>query len=112
MTMPAASAGSEPAAHMEPIDAAMPPPAGSSASPKAKLCGCSLCEPAVSEDACSADADCAPSTPCHAEACVAKSKALARKPGDMCTMLMNCASADANACGCLKGKCALSPRKR
>lgn len=109
MTMPAASAGSGPVAHMETVDAASPPAA---APPKGKLCGCSLCEPAPSEDACSTDADCAPATACHAEQCVAKAKAMPRKPGEMCTMLMNCASADANACGCVKGKCALSPRKR
>ncbi len=112
MTVPAASA--PPVASVAPA-APVPPSASSAApgaSPKGKLCGCSLCEPAISEDACSADADCAPSTPCHAEQCVAKAKAIPRKPGEMCTMLMNCASADANACGCFKGKCALTPRKQ
>lgn len=74
-----------------------------------KLCGCSLCEPLPSDDACTTDADCAPSTPCHATACVAKAKAEPRKPGTMCTQEMRCATSDANACGCVAGRCALHP---
>ncbi|WP_394836053.1 hypothetical protein LVJ94_03990 [Pendulispora rubella] len=93
--------------------AAPAPAAGGTASTSPatpKQCGCSLCEPVVSEDACTTDADCAPSVPCHAPACVAKAKAVPRKPDTMCTMMMACTSADANSCGCLKGKCALSPK--
>src|SRR5512143_2820265 len=37
-----------------------------------RLCGCKLCAPVVSDDACSTDADCAPEEPCHAKRCVAK----------------------------------------
>ncbi|WP_394824386.1 hypothetical protein [Pendulispora albinea] len=96
-----------------------PSPAASNASPAAtgsaaaatpKACGCALCEPVVSDDACTTDADCAPSVPCHAPKCVAKAKAVARTPDTMCTMMMACTSADSNACGCLKGKCALYPK--
>jgi hypothetical protein len=84
--------------------ASAPPPA------PPKLCGCSLCDPLPSDDACTTDDDCAPSTACHARACVAKAKAEPRKPGTMCTMIMMCETADANACGCVKGKCALHPK--
>jgi hypothetical protein len=76
-----------------------------------KMCGCSLCAPLPSTDACTTDADCAPSTPCHAAACVAKAKAVPRKPDQICTMMMGCQTADANACTCWKGTCALTPRK-
>jgi hypothetical protein len=75
-----------------------------------KLCGCKLCDPIVSADTCSADADCAPEVPCHAARCVAKAHATARKPGQMCTEIMMCGTADANACGCVKGKCTLHAR--
>jgi hypothetical protein len=74
------------------------------------MCDCSLCEPKVSEDACGTDADCAPSVPCHAPACVAKAKAEPRKADTVCTMDMRCDSADANDCRCLAGKCALVGR--
>jgi hypothetical protein len=74
-----------------------------------RTCGCALCEPVVSEDACKADTDCAPSVPCHAPACVAKGKAEPRKPDTMCTQMLDCASADVNRCTCLRGKCALAP---
>jgi len=77
-----------------------------------KLCGCSLCEPVFSDDACSSDADCAPSALCHAEACVAKSKAPQRTPGTACTEIMKCGTTDANSCGCVKGRCALAPRPK
>ncbi|HQY60290.1 MAG: hypothetical protein IPF92_10230 [Myxococcales bacterium] len=76
------------------------------------LCGCALCAPVVSEDACTQDADCAPATPCHAEACVAKAKAKAPTPRTSCTMILRCDSVDANTCGCLEGRCALYPRKK
>jgi hypothetical protein len=95
---PATSASSDPT-----------PPADQASAAKPKLCGCSLCEPLVSDDACSADTDCAPSAPCHADRCIAKSKAPARDPHQMCTMMMPCHSVDANRCGCHKGRCALIP---
>lgn len=76
------------------------------------LCGCSLCNPVVSEDTCSVDADCAPATPCHAEACVAKGKAKALAPGASCTAILRCDTADANACGCREGHCALFARPK
>ena len=75
------------------------------------LCGCALCKPVVSEDACTSDSDCAPATPCHAEACVAKAKAKPLNPGLSCTAILMCNSADANACGCLDGRCALHAKK-
>lgn len=56
----------------------------------AGLCGCKLCAPVVSADACSTDADCAPSTPCHARECVARSKATPRTSGLNCTMNLVC----------------------
>jgi hypothetical protein len=75
-----------------------------------KVCGCSLCEPVVSDDACTKDDDCAPKTACHAKACVAKANAEVRGPNTMCTQDLHCDSIDANKCGCLKGKCALQPK--
>lgn len=93
-------------------DTAVSAPASSSdTSANPKMCGCSLCAPLPSTDACSIDADCAPSTPCHATACVAKAKAVPRKADQVCTMMMGCQTADANACSCWKGTCALTPRK-
>jgi hypothetical protein len=77
-----------------------------------KLCGCALCEPLFSDDACASDADCAPSANCHADACVAKAKAPARPKNVMCTQILKCGSADANSCGCVQGKCALSPKAK
>jgi hypothetical protein len=74
------------------------------------LCGCSLCAPLFSDDACTTDADCAPETPCHARACVAKSHATLPEASSRCTHVMRCATADANACGCLRGRCALYAR--
>ncbi len=94
-------------AGMQQVDAA--PAAVDMSGGGPKLCGCSLCEPLPSDDACTTDADCAPSTPCHAAACVAKAKAEPRKPGTMCTQEMRCATSDANACGCVAGHCALHP---
>jgi hypothetical protein len=75
-----------------------------------KTCGCALCEPVFSDDVCKTDDDCAPAAPCHATACVAKSKAPPRPSGIMCTQVMVCASTDANACGCVGGRCALHAR--
>jgi hypothetical protein len=76
-----------------------------------KLCGCALCEPVVSDDACATDADCAPDQPCHAPRCVAKSKATPRRPGQMCTMILACTTSDANACSCVKNRCTLHARE-
>jgi hypothetical protein len=66
----------------------------------------------VSDDPCASDDECAPATPCHADRCVAKSKATLPSPGQACTMMMACHSADANRCGCYQGHCALTPRRR
>ena len=77
--------------------------------PEAPHRTCHLAAPKKSDDACKLDADCAPSDPCHAMACVAKSKSKPRVPGAMCTMMMACESADANRCGCLEGRCSLIP---
>lgn len=73
-------------------------------------CGCALCEPVVSDDACVTDADCAPDVPCHAPRCVAKARAEPRRPGQACTMSLVCTSADANACGCVAHRCTLHAR--
>ena len=80
--------------------------------PALPACGCSLCEPVVSNDACTVDADCAPSDPCHAEACVARAKAKPATPQTQCTMDLRCNSVDVNTCGCLQGHCALYPKKQ
>jgi hypothetical protein len=70
---------------------------------------CQLPAPKLSDDACQTDAECAPSVPCHAPACVAKSKVPPPAPNVMCTREMRCDSADANRCGCIQGRCALIP---
>jgi hypothetical protein len=75
-------------------------------------CGCALCEPVVSDDPCIQDSDCGPSAPCHADRCVGIAKAKPRQPSDMCTLQLMCKTIDANACGCVNGRCALYPRKR
>lgn len=90
------------------VDAGNTPVWSADAGPR--MCGCSLCEPKVSEDVCKVDADCAPATACHATACVAKAKAEPRTPNTQCTQLFACASVDANPCGCYQGHCALVPR--
>jgi hypothetical protein len=81
-----------------------------------KMCGCSLCEPVLSNDPCSSDDDCAPATPCHATRCVAKANAEPRKPDTMCTQELRCDAIEANACACVKTgsdkKCAMVPRKK
>lgn len=79
-------------------------PPGSAPAP-----ACRLPAPVKSDDACSSDADCGPSEPCHAHACVAKAKAKPRTPDTMCTMKLDCASVDVNRCGCFEGRCALIP---
>jgi hypothetical protein len=96
-----------------PADAASPvaapvPDAGSTGD--AGACGCHVCAPVVSNDACTTDADCAPSQPCHAPACVGKANAQPRTPGQMCTQQLICTTVDANACGCVHGKCTLYAR--
>jgi len=71
---------------------------------------CRLPSPVPSEDTCTKDADCAPSVPCHARACVAASKATPRTPDIMCSMNIDCQSADVNPCSCYQGHCALVPK--
>jgi hypothetical protein len=70
---------------------------------------CHLPSAKKSEDACKTDADCGPSDPCHANACVAKAKSKPKTPDTMCTMMLGCETADANRCGCFEGRCALIP---
>jgi hypothetical protein len=83
-----------------------------------KMCGCSLCEPVLSNDPCASDDDCAPATPCHATRCVAKANAEPRKPDTMCTQELRCDAIEANACACVKGSgktqgaCAMVPRRK
>jgi len=70
---------------------------------------CRLPQPLRSDDACKSDAECGPSSPCHAKACVAASKARPPTPDTMCTQSIECDSIDVNRCGCLEGRCALIP---
>lgn len=99
------------AAASDPAIASSAPEAGvSTTDAGGRLCGCKLCEPVFSDDTCSTDADCAAESPCHAQRCVGKAHGNPRKAGDMCTEIMMCGTIDANACGCVKGKCALYPR--
>jgi hypothetical protein len=70
---------------------------------------CHLPAARKSDDSCKADADCGPSDPCHARACVARAKSKPRTPDIMCTMMLGCDTADANRCGCFEGRCALIP---
>ena len=108
-TPAAASSANGPAPGNAPDDRPrLAPPALSFRLPNAKHCG--LGEPVKSEDACSSDADCGPSEPCHAHACVAAAKAKPRTADVMCTEMMDCRSTDANDCRCLEGQCALVPR--
>lgn len=93
-----------------PVASNGPEPPSSSA-PQGPLQECRLPAPLKSSDACKADADCAPSDPCHARACVAKAKANPPTPTTACTRLMDCSSVDANPCLCFEGACALVPRK-
>jgi hypothetical protein len=102
--------GESPAPPPPVVPATPPPPAPTAPTAGPKLCGCALCDPIVSDDRCDADADCAPSTACHAPACVAKAKAPPRGAGMVCTEVMMCGTADANVCGCVKGKCTLHPK--
>lgn len=87
-------------------------PAASTAAPSADgFFACRLPAPVKSDDPCSTDADCAPATPCHARACVARAKAKAPDPSSVCTHQLACDSVDANRCGCFEGRCSLIPPK-
>jgi hypothetical protein len=95
---------------------AVPPSAPASAPPLAEPppdagapFACKLPAPKLSDDPCRTDADCGPSEPCHAPACVAKAKAHPRGPDTVCTEMLACDTADANRCGCYEGRCALIP---
>lgn len=91
--------------------ASSPDAAAPTASSFAKFPGrpCKLPLPKRSDDVCGADADCGPSNPCHAPACVAKTKSRPPTQDTMCTQSLECDTADANRCGCLEGRCALIP---
>jgi hypothetical protein len=87
-----------------------PPPAAPPTASSSPVTGtCRLPAPVKSDDACTTDADCGPSDPCHAHACVAKAKSKPKTPDTICTMVMDCASADVNRCGCFEGRCSLIP---
>jgi hypothetical protein len=70
---------------------------------------CRLPAPRPSQDECETDADCGPSDPCHARACVSAARARPRTPDTVCTMNIDCNSADVNRCACYEGRCALVP---
>jgi hypothetical protein len=107
VTIAPVTGSAKPTGSGSPIPSAAP----SAAAPAGpKLCGCTLCEPLPSGDACTSDADCAPSIPCHAPACVAKAKAEPRAADQMCTQELRCGTADTAACGCVRGFCALYPK--
>lgn len=103
-------APAEPAPVVVTAAVARPPAAVAAHDGGDELCGCGLCAPRMSDDPCSGDGDCAPSTPCHAPACVARAKAQPRKADTVCTMNLRCDSADANDCACIAGHCGLRPR--
>ncbi len=94
----------------EPVEAGSAPVTASDAGPK--LCGCALCEPVLSDDPCKTADDCAPATPCHATACVAKAKAQPRSANLACTEIFQCNAIEANSCACVDGKCAIAPRAK
>ncbi len=94
------------------VDAAAKAPAADAGAMGPALCGCSLCEPVFSEDACGSDSDCAPATACHAERCVAAAKSPPRDPNLMCTRILKCGTTDANGCRCISGRCALAPHPK
>jgi len=85
------------------------PPASGSTNPVPGPFACRLPAPLASDDTCSRDADCAPAEPCHARACVAVAHAHARGPDTVCTMSIDCQSADVNRCACYEGRCSLVP---
>ncbi|MFT3768815.1 MAG: hypothetical protein QM820_25505 [Minicystis sp.] len=84
-------------------------PAAATDQPAPAMPSCRLPAPVKGGDACATDADCGVSDPCHAHACVAKAKSRPKTPDTMCTMMMDCASADVNRCGCFEGRCSLIP---
>jgi hypothetical protein len=94
----------------EPGGVVSSPPNEAPKSPPAGPFACGLPAPVSSEDACTKDADCAPAEPCHARACVAVAKARPRGPDTVCTMSIDCQSADVNPCACYEGRCALTPK--
>lgn len=104
---PLASTASSPDDPLSAKDAGTPP-----AVLGPNLCGCGLCAPVLSADTCSSGGDCTPATPCHATRCVATANAEPRKPDTMCTQDLHCDAIEANACGCVAGKCALVPRTK
>jgi hypothetical protein len=111
--LPEAAPASEPpasapgaAVHSEPVTS---PPAGSPGEPSPTQRACRLPAAKKSDDACKSDADCGPSDPCHAKACVAKAKSKPKTADTMCTMMLGCETADANRCGCFEGRCSLIP---
>jgi hypothetical protein len=77
--------------------------------PKPALSGCRLPAPQKSQDACTTDADCGPSEPCHAKECVARARSKPRTPDTVCTEIFECGTTDANRCGCFEGRCSLIP---
>jgi hypothetical protein len=79
------------------------------APPTDRVLECKLPAPVKSQDACKSDADCGVSDPCHARACVAREKARPPNKQTVCTMIMDCLSADRNPCVCSEGVCALVP---
>lgn len=97
------------AAASPPVDEPMTPDGASDVPPHRRGSFCHLAAPKLSDDACKIDADCAPSDPCHAKACVARAKARPPTPSTMCTQMMACETVDANRCGCYEGRCALIP---
>lgn len=94
------------AVHSEPVAS---PPAGPPGEPGPTQRACHLPAAKKSDDACKSDADCGPSDPCHARACVARAKSKPKTADTMCTMMLGCETADANRCGCFEGRCALIP---
>jgi hypothetical protein len=86
-----------------------PPAPTASASGSATVPTCRLPAPKKSQDACTTDADCGPSQPCHAPECVARARSKPRTPDTVCTMILECGTSDANRCGCFEGRCALIP---
>jgi hypothetical protein len=100
LTTAAAAPSSEPTAGASPTAAFRP---GGARPP------CQLPAPKPSEDKCQTDADCGVSAPCHAPACVAKSKSKPPDGNTSCTRDMRCDTADANRCACYQGRCALVP---
>lgn len=105
---PSAPSSSAPATSAPPVAPTTSPTLSPGATALPSM-ACRLPAPKKSEDACKTDADCGVSEPCHAHACVARSKARPPQSSTVCTRMMDCSSADANACACFEGFCALVP---